>query len=253
MARTLEQTHSRQREAIASRHSTFAQAQEQVTLHQVEVEYLSRKVKIIAKSQADLIDLNHQHAMAIAEVNMRHREQLDDLNFELDESSGAGEKNAGDALARLQLLIQSQEQEISVLTSMQIRKIQLHRDRGKRAWENVKLSPDELKARHHEERERSKETIARQVFADWKWFDRITAERRTMLEEDQRRYIQSGADAPTAPGPSSQVIAQPAAPESLPAIYVADPVPRRCPFKGTPAQQPLNLDFSPLPLTTSRQ
>ena len=252
LAQILKQTHTRQRDAIASRHRSFAQAQEQASFHQVEEECLTRKVNTITKSQGDLIDLNCQHVLAIAEVNTRHREQLDNLNLELDQACGRGQSNIGNALTRLQSLIKSQEQEMSILTSMQIRKIQLHRDRGKRAWENVILSSDEKRARYHEERERTKQIVARQIFADWKWFDRISEERTIMLEEDQRRYIDLGADAPTAPGPSSEPIARLAVPAPLPAIYIADPVPRRSPFQGTVAQDPVNFKFSPPPFTAAR-
>lgn len=156
----------------------------------------SEREKIITSTESTIRTLQRKFATEMMETITRHRKDQDNLMAMTLEN---GDQDADIVKAEiLQELMPAQDLERSTLKSQQAREIAKWKARGERTLNAFDSKMVALRMRLEEAERinvRSKE-MKKRVFADSKWFEAVFSERSIMLNEDERRLILSGSDAP---------------------------------------------------------
>jgi len=209
---TLEYVRSQQKQAIDQRHSTALREVEdreaalicgETILDQDQTAAMER-ADIAKKNEDTVKDLRRSHALQLMDTVRKHRKEQDAY---IAKSTRKSETNGDvDQAAVLEMLLQAQEVERTMLRSQQTREID---KRGKRASRLLEAFDAKINAarvemvkvqiREAEELTLMATTVKKQISTDWKWFNAIFLDRAMMLGEDERRLILSGSDAPKSP------------------------------------------------------
>lgn len=206
---TLENVRLQQKQAIDQRHSTALQG---VEIREAALicgeRILDRDQKVameradIAKKNEDILkDLRRSHALQLMDTVRRHRKEQDAYiakSTRQSETNG----NVGHA-AVLELLLQAQEVERTMLRSQHTREIAKRGKRASRLLEAFDAKTDAGRAeivkaliKEAEELTEMATAVKKQTSADWKWFNAIFLDRAMTLGEDERRFILSGSEVP---------------------------------------------------------
>ena len=156
----------------------------------------SERDKIVTKHETTIKTLQRKFATEMMETITRHRKDQDNLMaMATDNPDQDADIRKADTL---QELMPAQELERSTLKSQQSREIAKWKTRGEHALKAFDSKMLLLKMRLEEAESinlRAKE-MKKRTFADTKWFESVFADRSVMLDEDERRLILSGSDAP---------------------------------------------------------
>lgn len=148
--------------------------------------------KIVTMTEGTIKTLQRRFASEMMETITRHRKDQDDL-------MAMTVHDPNQDVDILQELMPAQELERSTLMSQQAREIAKWKVRGEQSLRTFDSKMVSLKLRLEEAERiniRAKE-MKKRVFADTKWFEAVFLERTIMLDEDERKLIFSGSDAPT--------------------------------------------------------
>lgn len=204
----LENARLQQKQAIDQRHSTALQGVEVREAALICGERILDRDQTVAMERADIAkknedilkDLRRSHALQLMDTVRRHRKEQDAY---IAKSTRQSETNGNFGQATvLELLLQAQEVERTMLRSQQTREIV---KRGKRASRLLEAFDAKTNAgrvemvnaqiKEAEELTEMATAFKKQTSADWKWFNAFFLDRVMMLGEDERRFILSGSDA----------------------------------------------------------
>lgn len=194
----------RQKGAIEGRHkqasedNRLMEANLEKTQRQKAENILGEKNEVIARHKTMIKDLQRKHAASLVQTIKRHRSDQDALLAAHTEAEDEDTNLVKAAV--LEKLMPAQEDERQTLKMQQAREIQKWRTRGEQ--EVQRFGSDMRISRMRLEEvgkvaERSRE-FQKLEYAEWKWFEIISAERTSMLGDDERRMIESGGDVPAA-------------------------------------------------------
>ena len=159
----------------------------------------AEREKILASTEGNIRNLQRQHATIMMETITRHRRAQDDLlATPLSDVDADADTLKAETLEQLML---AQELERSTLKSQQAREIQKWKARSEQALKQFDSKREvlQLRLRDLEGVGAKERELKLRVRADSKWFDLLFLERVTMLSEDERRMMRTGAEAPTSP------------------------------------------------------
>ncbi len=147
------------------------------------------------RTNHDVIErLSVEHQTAIKEMDTRHEEEEDDIFLALRVHLRNKSNRSAREKAMVEKMKNSQLAERQSLLTRQTATME-------KILRREKLKIAELEAVLLQERETEKdrdikiaELVVRQVFADRMWFDTLVDERRSMLDEDERRLVRTRAD-----------------------------------------------------------
>jgi len=212
LRKTLEEVRLQQKQAIDQRHSISLQKVEEREAALICGERIlnrdqkaaTERAEIVKKNEDILKDLRRSHALQLMDTVRRHRKEQDAY---IAKSTRQFETNGNvDQAAVLEMLLEAQEVERTMLRSQQTREIE---KRGKRAFRLLETFDAKTKAEREEivkaqikeaeELTQISTAVKNRISADWKWFNAIFLDRAMMLGEDERRLILSGSDAPKPP------------------------------------------------------
>lgn len=209
---TLENVRQQQKHAIEQRHSTALQGVEEreaalicgETILDLDQKAATERADIAKKNKDILRDLRRAHALQLMDTVRRHRKEQD--AYIAKTTRGSETSDNVDQAAVLEVLLQAQEVERTMMRSQQTREIE---KRGKRASRLLEAFDAKTRAgrvemvkaqiKEAEELTAMATAVNKQICADWKWFNAIFLDRAMMLGEDERRLILSGPDAPNPP------------------------------------------------------
>lgn len=209
---TVEKIRLQQKQAIDQRHSTALQGVEEREAALVCGERIldwdqkaaMERAELVKKNEDILKDLRRSHALQLMDTVRRHRKEQDAY---IAKSTRQSETNGNvDQATVLEMLLQAQEVERTMLRSQQTREIEKRGKRASRLLEafNAKTQAGreeivKAQTKEAEELTQMATAVKKQISADWKWFNAIFLGRAMMLGEDERRLILSGSDAPKPP------------------------------------------------------
>ena len=181
--------------------------------------------------------LMEKHAAQIIETTKRHRGDQDKYFLLFDQRINEMAIDLVTQAHRLEELAKEQENERVALRGVQDRE-------SSRLMVRLRNAHDEKIRERREELQLEKQVatqavsqLERQTFSDGKWLERLKEERDTMLKEEERRLITSGAEPPSASPPVA---------ESMPEIQVELFRPRRAvarPVRDRSPRVPLTINW----------
>lgn len=206
---TLERVVRQQKQAIMTRHESEIPKleKEEADLTNVNVskertrQITLERACIVADNEEKIVELRRQHRTDLMHTIKRHRDDQDAVF--LQPIRGPETHRGFITEGVLETLLEAQETERKTIQTQQEREIAKWRGRGLRALEEFDAIMREEQARfakvHSARMEgiRDALTTARMgAEADWKWFDLLVQAREVMIDEDERRMVMSGSDAP---------------------------------------------------------
>lgn len=206
---TLERVVQQQKQAIMTRHESEIPKleKEEADLTDVNVskertrQITLERASIVATNDEKIVELRRQHRTDLMHTIKRHRDDQDAVF--LQPIRGPETHRGFITEGVLEMLLEAQETERKTMQTQQEREIAKWRGRGLRAVEEFDAIMREEQARfakvHSARMERIRDALntARMgAEADWKWFDRLVQAREVMIDEDERRMVMSGSDAP---------------------------------------------------------
>lgn len=208
----LENVILQQKEAITSRHEAEIPKLEKMETDLTDVNVSKERTRQVTLERASILagndekirDLRRQHRADLMQTLKRHRDDQDAVF--LQPIRGPETQRGFITEGVLELLLEAQECERKTLQAQQEREVAKWCARGTRALEEFDAIMREEQARFakvHAARmegiRRSLTTARNGADADWKWFHRLVHAREVMIDEDERRMIMSGSDAPVLP------------------------------------------------------
>lgn len=209
---TLERVVRHQKQAITTRHQSEIPKLEKMEFDLTDVNVSKERTRqvtlerasIVASNDEKIVELRRQHRTDLVRTLKRHRDDQDAVF--LQPIRGPETQRGFITEGVLETLLEAQEIERKTMQAQQEREIAKWRGRGARALNEFDAIMREEQARFAKvhagrmERIRHSLTTARKgADADWKWFDRLAQARDVMIDEDERRMVMSGSDAPVLP------------------------------------------------------
>lgn len=206
---TFEKVILQQKHAIATRHEAEIPKLEKMETDLMDVnvskertrQITLERARIVASNEEKIVELRHQHRTNLVHMIKRHRDDQDAVF--LQPIRGPETHRGFITQGVLEMLLEAQELERKTVQTQQERELTKWRARGDRALEEFDAIMREEQARFdkvHAARmdgvRRSLATARNGADADWKWFDRLVHAREVMINEDERRMMLSGSDAP---------------------------------------------------------
>ena len=163
----------------------------------------SERDKINARTESSIKTLQRQHAAIMIEMINRHRKDQDEL---LARSTGDQDSEILNA-ETLQELMPFQDLERASLNSQQAREIEKWKSREEDSLKafDLKMLMVNLRQEEAGKIKQREQEIQNMIFADGKWTEVIFEERYLMLEEDEKKMVRNGGEAPTVPKPEPLV------------------------------------------------
>ncbi|KAL2047654.1 hypothetical protein N7G274_000696 [Stereocaulon virgatum] len=237
----LERVRLHQRQAIEKRHSRAWEGIDRIREDLQSPEKVAERERtakterdrIIASNDTTIRNLQGKHAIAMKETITRHREAE---RYLMEAPLDGPEVDAEFLrLETYEQLMQAQKLERQTLKSQQALEIQKWRTRGRKDLDEVYCKSLILQnhLKYLEEITKLERELKAKVIAEGKWFDLLFSQRISMLSEDERRMMRSGAEPPAAPRRSTVIM--PVIEVALPAPIPASPPSRPAPI---PAASP---------------
>lgn len=196
----LEALHCSQQKSLCRRHETeMKKAKENMTASQLafDARWALEKSSMNKTNQESMQQLNVEHQTALQEMDTRHEEEEDELflalQIHLRNKSNRDVRQA----AMIEKIKRAQLEEREDFEGRL--RLAMEETRNRQARETQDLEAFLLQERDFtvEIELKNAESVARTVFADRMWFDRLIDERRRMLEADERRLLQTGGNIDT--------------------------------------------------------
>ncbi|MCJ1267873.1 hypothetical protein MMC22_007759 [Lobaria immixta] len=208
----LEKVIQQQRQAIRSRHESdiLKLEKEETDLSEANVcKERSRQVTVerahlVASNEKKIVELRRQHRDELMHTLQRHRDDQDAVF--LQPIRGPEIHRGLLTESALEALLEVQETERKTMQTQHEAEMAKWRARGIRALEEFDAIMREEQARFAKvhlvrvgDVRRALEAARRSAASDWKWFNQLVHARDVMIDEDERRMVMSGADAPALP------------------------------------------------------
>lgn len=196
----LEELHCSQQKSLRRRHETeMKNAKENMAFSQLafDTKWALETGSMHKRNQDSLQQLNAEHQTALQDLDTRHEKEEDELFLALQVYLRNKSNRDARQTAMIEKLKQAQLEERADFKDRLC--LATAETRKRQAKEIGDLETSLLRQRDStlEVELKHAETIARKVFADRMWFDSVVDERRSMLEADERRLMQTGANIDT--------------------------------------------------------
>ena len=159
------------------------------------------RASIVASNDEKIVELRRQNRACLMQTLKRHRDDQDAVF--LQPIRGPETRRGFITGGALDALLEAQDAERKTMQSQQERELAKWRGRGARALEEFDAIMREEQARFAKVHAARMEGIRRALTkartgaaADWKWFDLLVQAREVRVDEDERRMLMSGFNAP---------------------------------------------------------
>ena len=206
---TIKDLHRLQRKKITERHKMEVEKSiqdlEENTAKKEELEIAEAESHLERHDRVERA--RESHAQAVVQTFARHRTDQNRLfdsisrEEEVAQSRGGAALNVTAKATRVEELMALQEHERAVLREQQQRELRKLQIRASQMYFQSQEHAERTLVLQEEKQRLTEEArgITQQADADMKWFDLIVVERQKMLNEDERRLVHSGGDAPDVP------------------------------------------------------
>ena len=157
--------------------------------------YIADESRLRLERRTHSKDLRQQYAREFLATFIRHRQDQDTLIAYLREHAHVLDENT--QALQLQALVEEQDKERQIRSEQQRRQIEKLEARSPIGELDIARNERKLELEREESKLKvSKENLRRQILADGRWVALARTECLAMLNEDEQRLINSGADAP---------------------------------------------------------
>ncbi len=196
----LEELHGSQQKSLRRRHETeLKKARENMISDQLafDAKRALEEALMNKRIQDSMQQLNAEHQTTLRDMGTRHEEEEDELFLALQVHLRNKSNRDARQTAMIEKIKQAQLEEREDLKSrLRLAMEETGRSQAKEI-EDLRISVLQERDSMAEVDLKNTETVARKVFTDRMWFDSIVDERRSMLEADERRLMQTGANIDT--------------------------------------------------------
>ncbi len=196
----LEDLHASQQKWLRRRHETeLKKAKKDMPSNQLafDAKRALEEALMNKRNQDSMQQLNAEHQTTLQDMDTRHEEEEDELFLALQIHLRNKSNRDARQTAMIEKIKQAQLEEREDLQGRLRLAMEEMRRRQAKETKDLQISLLQERDSTVEVDLKNAETVARKVFTDRMWFDSIVDERRSMLEADERRLVETGANIDT--------------------------------------------------------